>query len=119
MMNKMKIFLIVFVFALLMTGCSSAVQKVETKPESNDVKQQKAEYIKKVYIVLGMDCPGCHSGLEKLVKQIPGVVKAVANWEKKQLTVYLKPGHKLNDQDVFDAIKKANFTPGKRPQKKK
>lgn len=118
-MTKLKIILIVFVFALLMTGCGSTVQKVQTKPESSAFEQQKTEYTKKIYIVYGMDCPGCHSGLEKLVEQLVDVVKAKANWEKKQLTVYIKPGHKLNDKDVFNAIKKANFTPGKKPQKKK
>ena len=68
----------------------------------------------RVYEVFGMDCPGCHGGIEKLVKRIPSVEKAEANWEKKQLVVTVKPGHKLDDKDVIKAIKEANFTPVKR-----
>jgi copper chaperone CopZ len=61
-----------------------------------------------------MNCPGCHGGLEKLVKKIPAVQQAEANWVKKQLTVTVEPGTELNDEDIYDAIRRANFTPGKR-----
>ncbi|MHC4216773.1 MAG: heavy-metal-associated domain-containing protein, partial [Planctomycetota bacterium] len=66
------------------------------------------------YEVFGMNCPGCHGGLEKLVKKIPAVQQAEANWVKKQLTVTVEPGTELNDEDIYDAIRRANFTPGKR-----
>ncbi|MBW2605844.1 MAG: cation transporter [Deltaproteobacteria bacterium] len=70
----------------------------------------------RVYEVFGMDCPGCHGGLEKLIEQIPGVEQAEANWEKKRVAVMVRKGTKLNDEDVYDAIKRANFTPGKKVQ---
>ena len=67
----------------------------------------------RVYEVFGMDCPGCHGGLEKLVMKIPAVQQATANWVEKQLVVTVRPGVELNDEDIYDAIKRANFTPGK------
>lgn len=68
----------------------------------------------RVYEVFGMDCPGCHGGVEKLVKQIPAVQQAQANWQKKELIVAVRPGYELADENVYDAIRRANFTPGKR-----
>lgn len=70
----------------------------------------------RVYEVFGMDCPGCHGGLEKLVKKIPAVKDAQANWEKQQLAVIVRPGTELNDEDIYDAIERANFTSGERLQ---
>jgi cation transport ATPase len=61
-----------------------------------------------------MDCPGCHGGLEKLVNRVPGVLESRANWEEKRLQVRLRQGTDLKDEDIFEAIKRANFTPGKR-----
>jgi copper chaperone CopZ len=61
-----------------------------------------------------MDCPGCHGGLEKLVRKIPAVQQVEANWKEKQLVVTVKPEGKLNDEEIYDAIQRANFTVGKR-----
>ena len=85
-------------------GCNDA-EKGETAKtlEASETRQ---------YEVFGMDCPGCHGGLEKLVKKIPSVQEAKANWVKKQLIVTLHP--EANDEDIYDAIKLANFTVGKR-----
>lgn len=68
----------------------------------------------RTYEVLGMNCPGCHGGLEKLVKKILTVQNAKADWVNKQLIVTIEPDTELNDEDIFDAITRANFTPGKR-----
>lgn len=68
----------------------------------------------RVYEVFGMDCPGCHGGLEKLVNEIAAVEKSEANWKEKRLVVAVKPGGELKDEDVLDAIRRANLTPGKR-----
>jgi cation transport ATPase len=67
-----------------------------------------------VYEVFGMNCPACHGGVEKLVKEIPSVANAEANWQKKEIVVTLRPGAELRDEDVYDAIRRSNFTPGKR-----
>lgn len=68
----------------------------------------------RTYEVFGMDCPGCQGGLEKLVEKIPAVQDARANWEKQRLVVWVRPDGELDDEDVFDAIHRANFTPGRR-----
>ena len=100
-------FLPLILFVLLFCGisCNSAGQDlaVESMEESET----------RVYEVFGMDCPGCHGGLEKLVKKIPAVQEAEANWLKKQVVITVRPGTELNDEDIYDAIRRANFTPGK------
>ena len=70
----------------------------------------------RIYEVFGMDCPGCHGAIEKLVKRIPAVQEAEANWKEQRLTLTIRPGSELDDDDVYDAIRRANFTPGKRKQ---
>lgn len=98
---------ILTVSALLACGIGCA----STNGGATESLDQGAET--RVYEVFGMDCPGCHGGLEKLVMKIPEVQQAEANWKKKQLAVTVRPGAELNDEDIHDAIKRANFTPGK------
>lgn len=87
-------------------GCNSAEQDLTIQStEGTGIR---------VYEVFGMNCPGCHGGLEKLVKKIPAVQAAQANWQKQQLTVTVRPEVNLEDEDIYGAIKRANFTPGKR-----
>ena len=101
----------VFVAAICMAimshlGCSTGRgNAVADLPEGTEVR---------VYEVFGMDCPGCHGGVEKLVDEIPAVEKSEANWKEKQLTVVVRPGSDLKDEDVLDAIVRANLTPGER-----
>jgi copper chaperone CopZ len=68
----------------------------------------------RVYEVFGMDCPGCHGGLEKLVNAVPGVLGSRASWEEKKITVFVAEGADVDDARVFAAIRKGNFTPGER-----
>ena len=92
---------------MCITGCSQPEQSVPT----DSIAQQDGV---RVYEVFGMDCPGCHGGLEKLVKKIPAVQEAQANWQQQRLTVAVRPGSELNDDAIYDAIRRANFTPGER-----
>jgi copper chaperone CopZ len=87
-------------------GCGTDARDVTVDPAG--------EPESRVYEVFGMDCPGCHGGLEKLIEKIPAVRQAEANWQKKQVVVTVRVGAELKDEDVYDAIKRANFTPGKR-----
>ena len=80
----------------------------------NTPKEEPAKESVRVYEVFGMDCPGCHGAVNKLIEKIAGVQKSEADWVKKRLTITLKPGAQVADDDVYDAIKRANFTPGKR-----
>jgi hypothetical protein len=91
---------------LISLGCSTGRSDAPSEmPEGTEVR---------IYEVFGMDCPGCHGGLEKLVDEIPAVEKSEANWKEKRLTVAVKPGSDLKDEDIMDAISRANLTPGER-----
>lgn len=68
----------------------------------------------RVYEVFGMDCPGCHGGLENLVNKLPGVITSQANWKDQRLTIKLVLGAQLSDEEISVAIEQANFTSGKR-----
>ncbi|UCC79013.1 MAG: cation transporter [Candidatus Zixiibacteriota bacterium] len=89
-------------------GCGSS------RPDISAVANENNEI--RVYEVFGMDCPGCHDGLEKLVNEIPEVVTSKANWEKQRLQVVLKSNSNVDDAIILSAIEKANFTAGKRLQ---
>jgi copper chaperone CopZ len=95
--------------SLFMAGCATADRAVSTEPGNTDLEVR-------IYEVFGMDCPGCHGGLEKLVLRVPGVDAAEANWEQKILTVTVSPVTDLDDEAVYEAIRQANFTPGERLQ---
>ena len=103
-------YLLVLVLAatgtLVLAGCSSNPEP-ETDPAAEVVTVQ-------VFEVFGMDCPGCHGGLEKLVLGIPGVGTAKASWQDKNLTLGITDGAEVSDDDVREAVARANFTAGER-----
>ena len=86
---------------------------VETEPDSAVVTDTLNTQIQ-VYEVFGMDCPGCHGGIEKLVNKLPAVTKSEANWEKQELRIWIDPAKEVKDEDIIDAIERANLTPGER-----
>jgi copper chaperone CopZ len=98
-----------FSLILLITFFSSCLSE-RAKPSLDNT--EKIEI--RIYEVFGMDCPGCHGGVEKLVNKIPGVLDSKANWKKKQIVVRIWRGEEASDEAIFDAIRRANFTPGKR-----
>ena len=98
----------VFLFIMLFCGIGCNTTDKGLTVESMEASEAR------VYEVFGMNCPGCHGGLEKLVKKIPAVQEAEANWLQKQLVVTVRPEVELNDEDIYDAIRRANFTPGNR-----
>jgi len=100
----MKTAVIVITCLALLGGCSSAPEP-ETAPEIGT-------FI--TFEVFGMDCPGCHGGLENLALAIPGVSTAQASWEEKTLVLGVETGAKVTDEQVQDAIDRANFTAGER-----
>ncbi len=108
MMRYVFFLLVLLTLFFCGVGCNTAgqISAVESMEESET----------RVYEVFGMNCPGCHGGLEKLVKKISAIQEAKANWQKKQLVVTMRPEAELNDEDIYDAIRRANFTPGKRIQ---
>lgn len=68
----------------------------------------------RVYEVFGMDCPGCHGGLEKLALEIPGVLSAKASWKEQRLTLTVQPDADVPNETVKEAVSRANFTAGER-----
>lgn len=97
--------ILIFTFVL---GCGSS------RPDISEVADENNEI--RVYEVFGMDCPGCHDGLENLVNEIPEVVTSKANWEKQRLQVVLRPDSEIDDAKILNAIERANLTVGKRLQ---
>ena len=97
------------VLALLMgLGCAA--------PESQSIQVDASTHETRVYEVYGMNCPACHGGVEKLVKKIPGVLTARADWTKKRIEVTVDRQVDVTDEAIGDAVKRANFTPGKQLQ---
>ena len=101
--------LLTFIAALLIATSLGAA--VVTSPDSSSVGEAVET---RVYEIFGMDCPGCHGGIEKLVQKTDGIQKAKANYIEQRLVVTLKPGETVDDEVIYDAIRRANFTPGKR-----
>ena len=96
------LFLLAVIFIL---GCASTKQTMDGTIANSEIR---------VYEVFGMDCPGCHDGVENLVNKVRGVKGSEANWEKAKIEVAVQPDSNLTDEAIYEAIKKANFTPGKR-----
>lgn len=108
MKNPLFLSAILVILVSAIAGCTSKHAKVpEMSGEGVEIR---------IYEVFGMDCPGCHGGLENLVLKIPAVRSAQANWKEQRLVVSVEPGATLDDEMVYDAIRRANFTPGKRLQ---
>ena len=97
-----------FILMSMIIGCTSKHAKAPEIPDDNREVR--------IYEVFGMDCPGCHGGVENLVLKIPAVLSAQADWKEQRLVVVVKPGSQLDDELVYDAIRRANFTAGKRIQ---
>lgn len=89
--------------AIVLLGCATSIQ----------TPQQEHASTQTTYEVFGMDCPGCHGGLEKNLKKIPGVVTASANWKKKMVTITVESGREIDSAAIRKAIKDSNFTVGK------
>ena len=100
----MRSILIAIIFLALLAGCSSTPEP-DSEPQVGDLVE---------FEVFGMDCPGCHGGLEKLAMQIEGVHAAKASWEDKKLVLEVEEGAEVTDDQVHDAINRANFTAGER-----
>lgn len=105
-MKPLTLGLVLIVVWIQLLGCAAA------GPDFAKMISEGSEV--RTYEVFGMDCPGCHGGLENLVNKVPGVRTSKANWDKQQLHVAWNPGVEANDEAIHEAIKRANFTLGKR-----
>ncbi len=78
----------------------------------NGAEQQKGEV--RIYEVFGMGCPACQGGLAKLVEKVDGVSQTEVNWKEQRIKVTFTKEASVDDEKIYEAIRKANFTPGKR-----
>ena len=105
----MKSGLIIFLSALLLclAGCKTTPDATAGTPATG------ADIVYKTY---GMDCPGCHGGLEKNLEKIPGVTDAVANWKEQTVQIFLAGEGQVAEEDIARAVAESNFTLGERIQ---
>ncbi len=101
-----------FTAALAVTGALMLVGCASTPKADTDAVAVAGEV--RIYEVFGMDCPGCHGGLEKLIEAVPGVADATASWQEKRLALTVDEGAEVSDDVVREAIARANFTAGER-----
>ena len=105
-------------FKFLLTGLAPAIVLIyltacaTAKPDFDKLVSEGGEV--RIYEIFGMDCPGCHGGLENLVNKVPGGKRSQANWEKQQLRGVLDANVEVDDEAIHEASKRANFTPGER-----
>ena len=92
----------IIIFFLI--SCSSTKEVNNSTLENTETK---------VYEVFGMDCPGCHGGLEKLLNQHEAIISSQADWVNKRVTIVMISNSGISDNDIFELIRRANFTPGK------
>ncbi len=103
-MLKKYIMLVIPIITFFLISCSSTKEINESIYENTEIK---------VYEVFGMDCPGCHGGLEKLLNQHEDIVGSKADWVNQRVTIYIKLDSEISEKDIFELIERANFTPGK------
>ena len=106
MHSKFLLLVLLISVTVFVYGCGGAKKNMSMEAEEGTQIR--------IYEVFGMDCPGCHSGMEKLADKIPGVIDSQANWKKQRLTVKVADETEVTDEAMFEAIRKANFTPGER-----
>lgn len=114
----------ILLFAILMSNISImyAQTKIDYKIQSkqNESIMSPADSLARdtlVYKVFGMDCPGCHGALEKQVDKLNAVDSSAANWLNQEIMIIVKKDSVLKEKDLFEKIKKANFTPGEKISK--
>ena len=88
----------------LLSGCTTTNQAVVPDGTTRQA----------TYAIYGMDCPGCHGGVEKNLRKIPGVVDASANWKNKTITLALTADHPIDHAAIEKAVRDSNFTLGER-----
>lgn len=106
-MNKYKLITAVIMMLTLLISCGS-------KPESALPENWAGRGEVRVYEVFGMDCPGCHGGLEKQLNALDGVIDSRADWTSKQVMVLIDPAVEVSDATIHEGMKRANFTAGER-----
>lgn len=95
----MKTILILLVAFTLVISPTSAQ---ESKKLSGTVKME----------IKGLSCPFCAYGLEKNLKEISKIEKIVINVEDAFVTLLIKDGESVLEEDIKKKVKDAGFTAG-------
>ena len=85
--------------AAAQTASPAAPSPARSKPVRGDVLVR----------VAGMACPFCAYGIEKHLKALPGVQSARVNLGEGTAVLELRPGQKVSDEEIRDAVQKAGF----------
>ena len=93
-------YLVGLLLVLMISNTANAQNQIRENTQSDTL----------VYIVYGMDCPGCEVGLEKQVNKIEGIKFSDANWRKQELRIVMVQDSALNPDELEKRVKKANFT---------
>ncbi len=105
---------LLLVIFFLGIGSSYKTFAREGQKQAIQIQQDSLKTNTVCYEVFGMDCPGCQSALEKQLKKIDGVADATASFKEKEVVIELKPEATVTEEEIYNRIKKANFTPGKK-----
>jgi copper chaperone CopZ len=119
MNNRYLFFITLLILAVSCLYAQSNIKKIEIQEENKlqTSSGEKADQDTVVYEVFGMDCPGCHSAIEKQLNKSKAIYSSKADWVKQEVMIVLEKDSVLNESEVFDLIEKANFTPGKKVDK--
>ena len=96
---KYTAYTLLMALAFMVQGCTTPTP--EAAPEGSTELS---------YTVYGMDCPGCHGGLEKNLEKIPGVTDALANWKQQTVTLRLTESSDVTNEQIKQAVQDSNFT---------
>lgn len=95
-MKSLIILLAVFTIGIASTSAQ------EAKKYTGTVKME----------VNGLSCPFCAYGLEKNLKEIPAIEKITINVEDAFVTLVIKKGETVLEEDLKKKVKDAGFTAG-------
>ncbi len=93
-----SIIILLTVFTIGITSTSAQ----ETKKLTGTIKME----------VNGLSCPFCAYGLEKNLKEIPAIEKITIDVEEAFVTLVIKKGKSVLEEDLKKKVKDAGFTAG-------
>lgn len=73
----------------------------------------RAEFLEIRVFIRDMNCESCSESLSAALKRMRGVENAEVDFKAGTVAVKLAPQNRLGPDQVWDAIKRVGFTPGK------
>ena len=69
----------------------------------------RAELLEVRQVAAGMECPECARGLQMLVKRVPGVEAVETSWNRRMLTLKLRPGNHATLTQIRSIVLEQHF----------